>query len=242
MNIGRIRHPSQRKKRIKVNFLMGSFCHARKQATAKTSAPSNIRGMPKPELMPQKWASLTVTAGGLPGESTDTHSPTPPLAFRPPANPAIKAIAKGEQARLIKRTESNENSHHTRRRPRDCEYRRGSRTIERHWLHADNYRNRKNQSMRRHRETLINHSRRNQRLSIIHDEINATLDAWNIEAIAIERVFHTHNVTSSLTTGAVIGILQFIAHQRGLPIHQFTPQQVKACSGLGAKIDKDTAK
>lgn len=80
------------------------------------------------------------------------------------------------------------------------------------------------------------------RLSIIHDEINATLDAWNIEAIAIERVFHNHNVTSSLTTGAVIGILQFIAHQRGLPIHQFTPQQVKACSGLGAKIDKDTAK
>ena len=51
-----------------------------------------------------------------------------------------------------------------------------------------------------------------------------------------------HNVTSSLTTGAVIGILQFIAHQRGLPIHQFTPQQVKKASGLGAKIDKDTAK
>ena len=80
------------------------------------------------------------------------------------------------------------------------------------------------------------------RLSIIHDEINATLDAWKIDAIAIERVFHNHNVTSSLTTGAVIGILQFIAHQRGLPIHQFTPQQVKKASGLGAKIDKDTAK
>ena len=89
------------------------------------------------------------------------------------------------------------------------------------------------------------------RLSVIHDEINATLDAWRITGIAIERVFHNHNVTSSLTTGnvtsslttgAVIGILQFIAHQRGLPIHQFTPQQVKKASGLGANIDKDTVK
>ena len=80
------------------------------------------------------------------------------------------------------------------------------------------------------------------RLSVIHDEINATLDAWRITGIAIERVFHNHNVTSSLTTGAVIGILQFIAHQRGVPIHQYTPQQVKKASGLGAKMDKDTAK
>ena len=76
------------------------------------------------------------------------------------------------------------------------------------------------------------------RLSFIHDEINDTLDAWKITSIAIERVFHNHNVTSSLTTGAVIGILQFIAHQRGLPIHQFTPQQVKAVTGLGTKVNK----
>lgn len=57
------------------------------------------------------------------------------------------------------------------------------------------------------------------RLALIDDVINATLDAWNITGIAIERVFYNYNVTSSLTTGAVIGILQFIAHQRGVPIH-----------------------
>ena len=45
-----------------------------------------------------------------------------------------------------------------------------------------------------------------------------------------------------MTTGAVIGIIQLIAHQRGLPIHLLTPQQVKCASGLGTKIDKDTAK
>ena len=80
------------------------------------------------------------------------------------------------------------------------------------------------------------------RLSIIHDEINNTLDAWKITGIAIERVFHNKNITSSLTTGAVIGLVHLIAHQRDVPIYLFTPQQVKKASGLGAKIDKDTAK
>ena len=80
------------------------------------------------------------------------------------------------------------------------------------------------------------------RLSIIHDKINATLDAQGITGIAIERVFHNKNITSSLTTGAVIGLVHLIAHQRDVPIYLFTPQQVKKASGLGAKIDKDTAK
>ena len=80
------------------------------------------------------------------------------------------------------------------------------------------------------------------RLSIIQDEIHATLDAWKIEAIAIERVFHNKNISSSLTTGAVIGLVHLIGHHHGLPIHEFTPQQVKKASGLGASIDKNTVK
>ena len=45
------------------------------------------------------------------------------------------------------------------------------------------------------------------RLALIDDEINAPLDAWNITGIAIERVFHNKNITSSLTTGAVLGLV-----------------------------------
>ena len=76
------------------------------------------------------------------------------------------------------------------------------------------------------------------RLSLIHDEINAPRDAWHIDAIAIARVFHGRNTTSSLTTGVVIGLVHLIAYQRGVPIHLFTPSQVKCASGLGAKADK----
>ena len=77
------------------------------------------------------------------------------------------------------------------------------------------------------------------RLSIIHDKINATLDAQGITGIAIERVFHNKNITSSLTTGAVIGLVHLIAHQRDVPIYLFTPQQVKKASGLSNKANKD---
>ena len=80
------------------------------------------------------------------------------------------------------------------------------------------------------------------RLALIHDAIHATLDTWKIDAIAMERVFHNRNITSSLTTGAVLGLVHLIGHHHGLPIHEFTPQQVKKASGLGATINKDTAK
>ena len=67
------------------------------------------------------------------------------------------------------------------------------------------------------------------RLSAIHDEINATLDAWKITGIAIERVFHNRNVSSSLTTGAVLGLVNLVAHQRGIAnrrIHTATNQKM----------------
>ena len=80
------------------------------------------------------------------------------------------------------------------------------------------------------------------RLALIHDAIHATLDAWKIDGIAMERVFHNRNISSSLSTGAVLGLVHLIGHHHGLPIHEFTPQQVKKTSGLGATINKDTVK
>ena len=47
-------------------------------------------------------------------------------------------------------------------------------------------------------------------------------------SVAIERVFHNKNITSSLSTAAVIGVCQLVAEQAGLDTVMFTPQQVKA--------------
>ena len=66
------------------------------------------------------------------------------------------------------------------------------------------------------------------RLSIIHDEINAPLDAWHIDAIAIARVFHGRNTTSSLTWACPS--YRIPARRTDSPIHALTSQ---VCIGIG---------
>jgi len=80
------------------------------------------------------------------------------------------------------------------------------------------------------------------RLAQIESVLQALLSAGDIDAIAIERVYHNKNITSSLSTGAVIGLVELTAHKAGLPVHLLTPQQIKAVSGLGTAIDKAQVK
>lgn len=59
-----------------------------------------------------------------------------------------------------------------------------------------------------------------------------------VDALAIEKVFHNKNVSSSASTQQVIGIVHLVARQRGLLLMEFTPQQIKQASGLGARANK----
>ena len=70
------------------------------------------------------------------------------------------------------------------------------------------------------------------RLHDIHTRLTELLWTRNPDALAIERVFHNRNVSSSLTTAAVIGICQLSAELAGTPSHLFTPQQVKSAIGI----------
>ena len=60
----------------------------------------------------------------------------------------------------------------------------------------------------------------------------------NIEAVAIERVYHDKNVTSSIKTGKAIGAVLCAAGQWDIPVIELTPQQVKSASGLLSKANK----
>ena len=53
--------------------------------------------------------------------------------------------------------------------------------------------------------------------------------------VAVERVFHNKNVSSSISTGEVIGIVELAAAQNAIPVKMLTPQQVKKASGLTLK-------
>ena len=64
-------------------------------------------------------------------------------------------------------------------------------------------------------------------------------EASSINAVAIEKVFHGQNVSSSISTGKVIGTAIIAAAQHDIPVIELTPQQVKSASGLSTKANKD---
>lgn len=76
------------------------------------------------------------------------------------------------------------------------------------------------------------------RLLAIYKAISEAVATQHPDQIAIERCFHNKNVSSSMKTGAVIGIVHLRAAQAGIVAVEFTPQQVKASSGLGRSADK----
>ena len=66
------------------------------------------------------------------------------------------------------------------------------------------------------------------RLLAIFQRITELLHVHAPNGVAIERVFHNKNISSSLKTAQVIGICQLTAEQAGIRCEMFTPQQVKA--------------
>ena len=75
------------------------------------------------------------------------------------------------------------------------------------------------------------------RLLKIYETVYEILDTQelNINAVAIEKVFHNKNVSSSIKTGKAIGAALTAAAQHDIPVIELTPQQVKSASGLSNK-------
>ena len=79
------------------------------------------------------------------------------------------------------------------------------------------------------------------RLLKIYESVYEILDTpeYKFNAVAIEKVFHNKNVSSSIKTGKAIGAALTAAAQHDIPVIELTPQQVKSASGLSNKANKD---
>ena len=77
-----------------------------------------------------------------------------------------------------------------------------------------------------------------QRLLTIRDGLNAALDTFRPDVIAIERVFAQHNVRSVMGTAQVAGIALLLAAERGLAVALHTPSEVKAAVTGYGRADK----
>lgn len=72
------------------------------------------------------------------------------------------------------------------------------------------------------------------RLVLIADAIDATIDKHRPDAVAVERVFAQHNVRTVMGTAQVSGLVMVAARRRGIPVALYTPSEVKAAvSGSG---------
>lgn len=76
------------------------------------------------------------------------------------------------------------------------------------------------------------------RLLKIYQSLSEIVATQTPDVIVVERCYHNRNISSSQSTGAVIGIVHLIAAQFGTDALAFTPQQVKSASGLGGAADK----
>jgi crossover junction endodeoxyribonuclease RuvC len=77
-----------------------------------------------------------------------------------------------------------------------------------------------------------------QRLVTIEAGIDAWLDQYAPDAVAVERVFARSDVSTVMGTAQASGIAMVCAARRGLPIALHTPSEVKAAVSGSGRADK----
>lgn len=77
------------------------------------------------------------------------------------------------------------------------------------------------------------------RLLVLHRGISQILRDREPVAVAIEELFFRRNVTSAIGVGQARGVIVLAVAERGLPLWEYTPSQVKqAVTGYG-RADKE---
>ncbi|MWC28772.1 crossover junction endodeoxyribonuclease RuvC [Paenibacillus sp. MMS18-CY102] len=72
------------------------------------------------------------------------------------------------------------------------------------------------------------------RLMQVYESASALMDKYKPDSVAVEKLFFNRNVTTAFDVAQARGVVILAAAQRGLPIAEYTPLQVKqAVVGYG---------
>jgi len=71
------------------------------------------------------------------------------------------------------------------------------------------------------------HTPQEERLVQIYESASALMDRYKPDAVAVEKLFFNRNVTTAFAVGQARGVIILAAAQRGLPVAEYTPLQVK---------------
>lgn len=77
-----------------------------------------------------------------------------------------------------------------------------------------------------------------ERLLIIFDALQEIVKLNKPQMVSVEKLFFARNVTTAMTVAQARGVVLLVAQQHNLPIHEYTPMQIKqSLTGYG-KADK----
>ncbi|MDN6387206.1 MAG: crossover junction endodeoxyribonuclease RuvC, partial [Corynebacterium sp.] len=77
-----------------------------------------------------------------------------------------------------------------------------------------------------------------QRLRRLSEAVESWMDDYRPDVVAIERVFERGNVSTVMNTAHAVGVLMLSAARRNLPVHQYTPSEVKKAVSGNGRADK----
>ena len=73
-----------------------------------------------------------------------------------------------------------------------------------------------------------------ERLLQIYEDLSAIIEKYKPDAIAVEELFFTSNITTGIVVAEARGVILLCAKQHGVPVYEYTPMQVKqAVVGYG---------
>ncbi|NCO10747.1 crossover junction endodeoxyribonuclease RuvC [Candidatus Saccharibacteria bacterium] len=82
------------------------------------------------------------------------------------------------------------------------------------------------------------HTPHDERLEDIYDSLTSIFDATKPDACSVEKLFFSKNITTAMSVAEARGVALLVARQHGVPIAEYTPQQIKqTLTGYG-KADK----
>ena len=77
-----------------------------------------------------------------------------------------------------------------------------------------------------------------ERLVILHESVTKLLEQYAPDELAVEQLFFARNVTTAIAVGQARGVVLLAAAQKGIPVAEYTPAEIKnAIVGYG-KADK----
>ena len=73
------------------------------------------------------------------------------------------------------------------------------------------------------------------RLLELYDSLAEVFDQTKPEVVAVEKLFFAKNITTGIAVAEARGVILLVAEQKGLPVYEYTPNEIKkSMTGYGA--------